>query len=178
MCASWRVHTDNGQAVLLASHTCHQGCILLRTLGQHTFPRSVHDYSALVSMPVSPRGQAALADPLYPPKPTPVFPLAPTIHFIYPKKTRRSHSKGNFWRDLFGKDVLVWNIEAGPLPGTHSRNRQPVSGASVPPLPPITILLSPSPHYPIITQPTATLRSINSSPGSVQERERSVDNVG
>ena len=111
-----------------------------------------------------------------------------SISFIL--KRHRSHSKGNFWRDLFGKDVLKWNIEAGPLPGTHSRNRQPVSGASavpffcppffpctplVPscpplPLPPITILLSPSPHYPIITQPTATLRSINSSPGSVQER--------
>ena len=53
-----------------------------------------------------------------------------SISFIL--KRHRSHSKGNFWRDLFGKDVLKWNIEAGPLPGTHSRNRQPVSGASAP----------------------------------------------
>ena len=53
-----------------------------------------------------------------------------SISFIL--KRHRFHSKGNFWRDLFGKDVLKWNIEAGPLPGTHSRNRQPVSGASAP----------------------------------------------
>ena len=115
-----------------------------------------------------------------------------SISFIL--KRHRSHSKGNFWRDLFGKDVLKWNIEAGPLPGTHSRNRQPVSGASAvpffcPPLFPCTPLVPtcppPSPSNNHSSVPVAPLSNNYSthrySPFNQQfprEREHSVDNVG
>ena len=98
-------------------------------------------YSLLGGALVSPRVHFTLAEPRPspPPKPTPVFPMSPLLHFIYPKyigllcKFSGTYYDGLEISRLSDCNFLLLEGRGWAVSRRHhSRNRQPVSGASAP----------------------------------------------